>query len=159
MSDTLKRLLAHMEWADAAVLASFRTSNPLPRALELYAHILGAEHVWLARLRREKPTHAVWPALDLSQCADLAPQNREGFKKYLDAAPAKTLESEVAYVNSAGQAFRTRVNDILIHVALHGSYHRGQVALLVRGAGAKPAPTDYIGFVRGAPAATRTPRQ
>jgi uncharacterized damage-inducible protein DinB len=47
------------------------------------------------------------------------------------------------------------VDDILLHVALHGSYHRGQVALLVREAANKPAPTDYIGFVRGVPAATR----
>jgi uncharacterized damage-inducible protein DinB len=42
-------------------------------------------------------------------------------------------------------------------VALHGSYHRGQIALLVRAGGSTPAPTDYIAFIRGAPAATRTP--
>ena len=40
---------------------------------------------------------------------------------------------------------------------LHGAYHRGQIALLLREGGAEPAPTDYIAFVRGAPAATRTP--
>jgi uncharacterized damage-inducible protein DinB len=42
-----------------------------------------------------------------------------------------------------------------VHVAMHGSYHRGQITMLVRDAGAEPQPTDYIAFVRGAPAATR----
>jgi uncharacterized damage-inducible protein DinB len=40
-------------------------------------------------------------------------------------------------------------------VALHGAYHRGQIAQLLRQNGAQPAATDYIGFVRGVPAATR----
>lgn len=154
MSDTLKRLVAHMEWADAEVLASFRSNAPPPRAVERYAHILGAEHVWLARLRQEKPAHAVWPALSVEQCAELARANAAEFKAHLDAATAQTLSTEVPYVNSAGQSFRNRVDDILLHVALHGSYHRGQVALLVREAGSKPASTDYIAFVRGVPAAT-----
>jgi len=38
---------------------------------------------------------------------------------------------------------------------MHGCYHRGQVAMLIRDGGGTPAPTDYIAFVRGAPAATR----
>ena len=49
------------------------------------------------------------------------------------------------------------MEDMLLQVVLHGCYHRGQVALVVRGAGAEPSPTDYIAFVRGAPAAV-TPR-
>lgn len=154
--ESLKRLFAHMEWADAAVLTAFRSTATPPRALELYAHILGAEHVWLTRLRQTPARHAVWPTLDLTDCDELARENAAGFKAYLDAATATTLASEAPYTNSAGQSFRTRVDDILLHVALHGSYHRGQVALLVREAGTKPASTDYIAFVRGVPAATRT---
>jgi uncharacterized damage-inducible protein DinB len=58
----------------------------------------------------------------------------------------------VHYTNSDGQHFETSVSDILTHVALHGAYHRGQVAHLLRGAGAEPQATDYIQFGRGAPA-------
>jgi uncharacterized damage-inducible protein DinB len=61
----------------------------------------------------------------------------------------------VPYRNSAGLAFESTVEDILLHVCLHGSYHRGQIARAVRQGGATPAPTDYIGFIRGSPAATR----
>jgi len=54
-------------------------------------------------------------------------------------------------------AFRSRVEDILLHVVLHGCYHRGQVAIALREAGAEPSATDFIAFVRGVPAATRQP--
>ena len=42
----------------------------------------------------------------------------------------------------------------LLHVPLHGQYHRGKINLLLRQAGRQPAPTDYITFVRGVSAAT-----
>ena len=58
---------------------------------------------------------------------------------------------------SAGQAFRSTLEDILLHVALHGAYHRGQLAMLVRDGHGEPAPTDYIAFVRGVAAARTVP--
>jgi uncharacterized damage-inducible protein DinB len=36
--------------------------------------------------------------------------------------------------------------------------HRGQVSAQLRAAGFEPNGTDYIGFARGVPAATRTTR-
>jgi uncharacterized damage-inducible protein DinB len=154
MLDSLKRVYAHMDWADRAVLDSFHVAAPPPRALEIYAHILGAENVWLSRLR-QAARGSVWPTLDLAQCTVLAEENRQGYRSYLQTLDEVALTHDLPYTNSAGRSFRSRVDDLLLHVALHGSYHRGQVALLVRAAGNKPAPTDYIGFVRGAPAATR----
>ncbi|MFL5508025.1 MAG: DinB family protein, partial [Gemmatimonadaceae bacterium] len=59
------------------------------------------------------------------------------------------------YKNSAGEQFTSSVENILTHVFMHGSYHRGQVASLVRAGGDTPSPTDYIFFTRGSPAATR----
>jgi uncharacterized damage-inducible protein DinB len=154
----LRRLFDHLEWADDRVLRSLREAPAIPpRALELFAHILGAEHVWLARLRQIPARAAVWPSLDLDQCAALAHENKEGYAALLDELNADSLGREVPYTNSAGASFRTPAEDILLHVALHGSYHRGQVAILLRQNGAVPQPTDFIAFVRGAPAATRSP--
>ena len=154
----LAKLVDHLAWADARVLEGLRTAPFAdPRALELYAHVLGAEHVWLARLRERAAQVAVWPALSLEECAALAAENVARFRAVLTGLTPDDLVREVSYRNSAGQAFRSTVEDILLHVALHGAYHRGQVALVVRGAGGTPVPTDYIAFARGAPAATRQP--
>jgi uncharacterized damage-inducible protein DinB len=157
MLAVLQRLFAHMAWADALAIESLRRTTTAPETLAVYAHVLGAEHVWLSRLRQARPDHVVWPTLDLDECAALAADNERGYRSYLESLDDGVLADDVPYTNSAGQAFRSRVDDILLHVAMHGSYHRGQIASQVRRAGGTPASTDYIGFVRGVPAA-RTPR-
>lgn len=156
-TDALARLYAHMRWADTRAREALRDSPGalVERALELYCHVLGAEHVWLTRLRGDQATVAVWPRLSVRDAEVLAEQLHTSFDAYLDSLRPGDLDRDVTYANSAGQEFTSRVEDILLHVALHGSYHRGQVAMLIRDGGGTPAPTDYIAFVRGSPAATR----
>ncbi len=145
-----------MQWADECTLASLRTLASPGMALELYAHLISTEQVWFARIQQLPPRHPVWPILDLEQCVALASENGRAYASFVATLGTEGLSAEVAYTNSAGASFRSRVGDILLHVCLHGSYHRGQVAALVRQAGGSPAPTDFIAFVRGAPAATRS---
>ena len=154
MRDYLLRLVRHMAWADARAVEALRKSggvSELARA-EL-AHVLGAEHVWLARLEGRPAPVAVWPDLSLDECETLARETHGAFRALVDRMDDAALERTVHYRNSAGAEFDSKVSDILIHVALHGSYHRGKVAAALRGSGAEPAATDYIGFVRGVPAA------
>jgi uncharacterized damage-inducible protein DinB len=151
----IRSLLDHMAWADERVLASLPQPSVPKRAIDLFAHVLGAEHVWLARLEQRTPMVAVWPVLTLEECARLARENREAFRTYVERLTSEDLRRTVHYRNSAGDEFDTAIEDILVHVAMHGSYHRGQISLLVRDADAEPQPSDFIAFVRGAPAATR----
>jgi uncharacterized damage-inducible protein DinB len=154
MTAYLKTLVDHLGWADELVLASLRQSRqPPPRAIEVYAHILGAEHVWMSRLLGRPSRFAVWPALSIDQCAVLAAENLTELRDYVTRLEPHQLRRTVHYTNSAGQEFDSAVEDILLHVALHGAYHRGQVSLLLRTADHEPAPTDFIAYVRGVPAA------
>lgn len=146
-----------MQWADARVLESLRQPRVPARALQLYAHVVGAEHVWLTRLEQRERALPVWPTLTLDECARVASENARGFREYVDRLTSADLQRTVHYRNSAGLEFDSGIEEILLHVAMHGSYHRGQVTLLVRDAGAEPAPSDYIAFVRGVPAATSGP--
>lgn len=159
MLDVINRMYDHLEWADRRTLASLESAaDPGADALAIYGHLLGSEHVWLSRLRRESAVLPVWPALSLADCARVAADNAAGFRALLGDMDAQWLAEQIPYVNSAGNAFRSTRQDILTHVALHGMYHRGQVALLVRRSGNEPVATDFIAFVRGAAAATRAAR-
>ena len=156
MIDRLRMLSAHLRWADERALESLtRAAVPEPALVELLAHVLGAEHVWLARAEGRAPTVAVWPALTLAESAALAAENHAAFDRLLDTLDASQLSREVTYTNSAGAEFRSRVDDMLVQMLLHGAYHRGQIAFGLRRAGAEPIATDYIAFVRGAAAAVR----
>lgn len=148
MIETLARLFEHQRWADERVLRSLEAAEEAGPALKIYAHILGAEDVWLARLLGAPPTLAVWPLLDLGECAALSAALGERYRQFVRTLPPEGLRREVGYTNSAGTRFATRVEDILLQVATHGCYHRGQVALLLRQGERTPAATDYITFVR-----------
>ena len=154
----LGKLLEHLEWADKRVLDSLRAmTHPDQRALDLYAHVLGSEHNWLARILGEAPREKIWPELTLKRAEVLAAENAASLRSFLESLSADQLQRKVAYKNSAGLAFESTIEDMLLHVVLHGCYHRGQVAMVVRGAGGEPAPTDYIAWVRGVPSAVTLP--
>ena len=154
----LNKLFDHLEWADKRVLDSLRAmTHPDQRALDLYAHVLGSEHNWLARILQFAPREKIWPELTVESAGALAAENAASLRSFLESLPADQLQREVAYKNSAGLAFESTIEDMLLHVVLHGCYHRGQVALVIRGAGAEPAPTDYIAWVRGVASAVSLP--
>lgn len=149
MTAHIRRLYDHMVWADARTQRALREMHAPPLdALRLYAHLLAAEHVWLSRIDGTEPEIAVWPALGLDECATLGARNHASFAVLTETITSRELQRKVRYRNSKGDEFVNTVEDILMHVALHGAYHRGQVARIVRGEGGAPMPTDYIFFIR-----------
>ena len=147
MTDLLEQLFEHNWWAHDALMAELRREAPDPETLRLFSHVVAAEHLWLSRIDFVKPRVAVWPSLTLDETASLEQENRTRFRELL-GRPDDSRAQRVQYRNSAGNAFDNSVHDILTHVAMHGHYHRGQIARAMRAAGREPVYTDYIGFVR-----------
>ena len=157
-AELIQRMYAHSAWADAALLEALTQGSSVPaEAWREYAHILAAEAVWLARLDRQPPSVPVWATLTSSEVAALRGSVVAGYNAYLARLDAASLLESITYRTSTGQEFTSVVHDVLVHVALHGQYHRGKINLLLRQGHCEPGPVDYIGFVRGVPAAV-TPR-
>jgi uncharacterized damage-inducible protein DinB len=143
----LRRLLEYDGWANAAALASLSEGEPA-QARRWLAHIIGAEWLWLARLR-DKPSHLpAWPDLDVTQCAAELAELQAEWTRYLVLLTDEDLADGVAYRNSLGEFWTSTVGDILTHVVVHAAYHRGQIASAVRAGGGTPAYTDFIHAVR-----------
>jgi uncharacterized damage-inducible protein DinB len=154
MLSELRHLRDHMAWADDALLDVLANATPLPAdAAREFAHVLAAEEIWLARLEGRAARSPVWPGAELPVLMQLALDVQVGYARYLDTLTEADLHRMTEYRNTSGIRFETSVRDILHHVFLHGQYHRGKVNLLLRQAGLTPAPVDYIGYVRGFPAA------
>lgn len=163
--DTITALWEHSFWADARLLEALEASADArgtagahagaeAEALREHAHVLGAEETWLARIEGRTPGAPVWPDATLEAVRTLSEATERAFRAYLRDLTEEGLGTSVTYRNSAGDEFTNTVADILLHVALHGQYHRGKVNLLLRQGGHEPAPVDYIAYVRGAAAAT-----
>ncbi|RXT07184.1 DinB family protein [Ammoniphilus sp. CFH 90114] len=146
--NTVRKMYEHLDWANRRILEALETAEHL-EGLRLFAHILQAEQVWVSRIvGRDTSQVSIWPEGDLSFCSALMEKNKEDFQKLFDQLSDDQLKDTVSYVNSKGTAFKTRLDDILIHVALHGQYHRGQINTRLRASGLEPVNTDYIFYVR-----------
>ena len=151
----LRRLLDHARWAETILFTAFHGREDIPEeALRELGHVIGASELWLSRLEHRESRSATWPNLPLADLQQLFGEVDRGYAAYLGRIEEADLARPVAYVNSAGQAFETSIRDVLLHVMLHAQYHRGKINLVLRQNGLQPAPTDYIAFVRGVPAAT-----
>jgi uncharacterized damage-inducible protein DinB len=66
----------------------------------------------------------------------------------LTAVTDEELEREFEYQSLDAGRFRNGVDGVLAQLFGHSSYHRGQIAMLVRAAGGEPAVTDLIYWCR-----------
>ncbi len=136
-------------WANREALASLRdTESAPPKAAGILAHVLAAEWLWLDRLKPGSRSLEVWPGWTLDQCEQEESDVVDRWQDYLGALDPSELNRPVRYLNTKGEHWVNTVEDILTHVVLHSTHHRGQIAVLVRAAGGSPAYTDFIHAVR-----------
>lgn len=153
-------LFEYDAWANRESLASIGpAAAAAPKTIALIAHVAAAEHLWIARIAAEPPPMPVWPELTLEQCGPALARGAGRWQAYLQTLTDAELTREVAYTNTKGQPFRSRVADIATHVVFHSHYHRGQIASLVRAAGHTPAYTDFIHAIRTRATGTQEVRQ
>ncbi len=134
-----------MKWADDLLLAAVQAN--MPARIEVLEHIFIAERIWLARVAegQVEARHLVKPADGQA----LAAEWPEVHRQWLDWAAAQTDWGRVvSYRTLAGVESSSPLWQIVLHVANHGSYHRGQVAATLRAAGFTPPGTDLITWYR-----------
>ena len=145
------RQFSYDAWANREALSAINAASArsnLARSLKILAHILSAERLWLQRLRRQQQTMPVWPESGSAECEAQIAELARFWSEFLTGLSDSELPQNVSYKNSKGEPWSSTVQDILTHVLLHSAYHRGQIALLLREAGANPAYTDFIHAIR-----------
>ncbi len=157
--DVVRMFDAYTRWADARMLEALAS---LPAGAWLQeiggsfgsirntaTHLVSAQRVSLSRWQAkavpmwapaEVPTpdvlRARWEEVVRDRGAFLADQT--------DA----TLAADVRYATSDGKTHATPLGEFFLHMANHSTYHRGQVATLLRMAGVKPPAVDFILWIR-----------
>jgi uncharacterized damage-inducible protein DinB len=145
----LRRQFTYDAWANREVLANLRTSSrSTARPLQLLAHILSAERLWLERIRERPQSLPVWPEFTVDQCEARIAECAQLWQDLFAQLDRARLSKNVAYKNSKGEPWSSTLQDILTHVLLHSAYHRGQIASHIRANGEQPAYTDFILAVR-----------
>ncbi|GLX67886.1 DinB family protein [Paenibacillus glycanilyticus] len=145
------------EWANEALLRHLETlpdevftapvQNVFASIAEVFGHLAGAEEVWSARMMNtEVPPLAIKPFRTVQDAAtDLARLH----KQFIHWLEQQDDESRlISYRTTKGEPFTNRMDDIVLHVMNHGTYHRGNIASMIRQLGYTGVSIDYIIYAR-----------
>lgn len=141
------RLLEYDDWANREVLGVLQ-AHPSNEGVRLFAHLVAAQILWVDRVAHRPVSCPVWPEWSIEECGVRLDVLRSSWRSLLRGLDTRALDTEISYVTSKGQHYKSRIGDILSHVLFHGAYHRGQVVAQLRAAGVEPPATDFILAVR-----------
>lgn len=120
--------------------------SSFPSIRETLVHTVGAEWVWLTRWHGISP--ASFPdAPHLTTHSRIVERWRvidEQRSRFLASLDLLAIDKPLTYTNFAGVQFTFPLWQMLRHVVNHATYHRGQVATMLRQLGCKPPATDMI---------------
>ena len=155
---TVADLYRYNRWANARLLQAASTltrdqflkvvPSSHPSVRDTLVHILWGEWLWLQRWKGSSPTTVFAPA----EFADAAAVRARWVEvqaeqeAFLRSLLADRLASAVRYINLQGQAWEYALWKQMLHVVNHSSYHRGQIATLLRQLGVEPPATDFLVF-------------
>lgn len=102
-------------------------------------HLQGRSHGYGA------PRSDVLPAFGtLAECMR---EIGDWYMSYVDALPAGAFDETLEFTFTSGKPARMRRGEILLHICLHGTYHRGNAGAVLQLKGLRPgrdAITDYL---------------
>ncbi|MDX1960682.1 MAG: DinB family protein [Leptospiraceae bacterium] len=160
MFETIQILFNYNVWAQGRILEVLAEVSEEEFLRELpegagsirnkLAHIMAAEDVWLQRIhKKDSPRMIQPPEIDSKEVLiSKISQTHSELEKLISSLDETKLQEGYRYKNLKGQEFESKLFEILLHVLNHGTYHRGQVASLIRRIKGKPPVTDMIEFFR-----------
>lgn len=153
-------LIAYSDWATDRLAESVRTMPDDRRRLRddsafgsllgTFAHLVGAEWVWLQRWQGTSVTAPpAWTGeANFDQLVERLRDIQSERRELLGALDDAELLRPLAYRTFAGTAHENTIGDLVRHVVNHGTYHRGQLSMRIRQLGHQPPSTDYIAWLR-----------
>jgi uncharacterized damage-inducible protein DinB len=105
----------------------------MPTLLGTFAHVFGADQIWLARFKGTSPTRLMggadfptmaalrqrWDALEAEQRA------------FVDGLHPGDLARPLTYRNTEGKEFTLALGPLLQHVPNHATHHRSEIATML----------------------------
>jgi uncharacterized damage-inducible protein DinB len=164
LTDHLRSFARYNDWASARVYDAVAALPPeevvkqRPAAffgsiIGTLNHLLVVDRIWMGRIEGNAPARIVLDEIvsdDLEELRELQMAEAARIRAHCDGLGARDLDREVRYSTSDGREFRDRLGQLLAHLFNHQTHHRGQLHALIREAGAKPPPLDYLYYLRKA---------
>lgn len=158
----IRHLFDYMIWSDRA---AFDAAGRIPDAEyykdrtisagsvhNLFVHQMVAQHTWLRRWRGEAmvgrlENQAEHPTREL--LAERWPAVHAALLEFLAMQTAESLNAPLTVRRNNGERLTLPLGAMMMHVADHGTYHRGQMNTMFKQAGVEPVYTPYFRYAGG----------
>jgi uncharacterized damage-inducible protein DinB len=148
MKDYFLKLYQYNDWSNSRVLNCLKNQSINDeKILSLMGHIVAAQFLWLRRIKGLPPPDVkLWGSYSLPQLITLAEDAGKQWLEFVEKTD--NFDHELTYTNYVGDPYTNNVETIMIHLVNHSSYHRAQIAMLLRQKGFEPINTDFITYDR-----------
>jgi uncharacterized damage-inducible protein DinB len=135
-------------WANKRVIGTLvRQQVHDKQILTLLGHIVAAQFLWLHRIKGlPAPDVKLWDEYTLDQLVEMAERAGTQWLEFVESTD--DFDREMTYKNYVNEPYTNNVENIMIHLVNHSSYHRAQIAMLLRQKGFEPINTDFITYDR-----------
>jgi uncharacterized damage-inducible protein DinB len=136
------------EWANRRVLNAITTQHVTDeKILSLFSHQMSANYLWLHRIKGlPPPPYELWKTYSPDELSRMVTEVSASWLDFI--RDNDDFDRMLKYKNYTGDPYENNVEHIMMHLVNHGTYHRGQIALLMRMQGLEPVNTDFITYDR-----------
>ncbi|MEX0928985.1 MAG: DinB family protein [Balneolales bacterium] len=145
LMEYLNKLVQYTLWANRSwMLFISKEMEQDEYLLKIVSHILLSEQAWFQRISGVKVNRSIWKPLALNELSELQETHRSEYRLLMEQDPGRII----SYQRFSGEAGRSALSDILMHLTTHGAHHRGQMAAYASARGVQPVNTDFIRYSR-----------
>lgn len=157
--DVIRAFYDYNEWANNRLLSTCGKLTPeqfsQPQGVSWgsieanLAHIVAAQVNWMSRWRtgrNRQATTEVQAITGLDNIRREFDKSHAELREFIAGLSDDRLAQPLAYTDSRGNAYERVLWQLMLHVANHGTYHRGEIAMALTALGHNPGDLDYVYF-------------
>jgi uncharacterized damage-inducible protein DinB len=150
------QLIAIKQWADRglydAVTRNFNRlgSEDAAIMLRILDHVHVVDRIFQHHLQGRPHTYRAprsEVAPNLEALAGSAREVDDWYAHYVDGLAAHEFDEPIEFVFTSGKPARMRRGEVILHVCLHGTYHRGNAGALLQLRGLTPSRDSITDFL------------
>jgi uncharacterized damage-inducible protein DinB len=141
------KMISHLATLPEAVLYT-EVENVFPNILQTLGHMYSVDQTWLSRIRGEHIEQIMPKQFDSIEMVQRSYSCLGEEMKSVVSLHVNHADKLIQYQNTKGEVFRNTISEIVQHMVNHGTYHRGNIASMIRQLGYTGVATDYIIYLR-----------
>lgn len=148
MKDFFLKWYQYNAWANRRLMRCLEQQHVNDeKILSVFGHLMAANFIGLNRIKDlSKSKYELWGKYDLIELRVMVEEADQLWMDFI--REHENFDRIMKYHNYVGDYFENNVQQIMIHLVNHGTYHRGQVAMLLRQNSFEPVNTDFITYDR-----------